>query len=285
MQERILIVNGDDFGASETINRAILKAHCEGILTSASLLVGGRAFNQAVAIAQAHPRLSVGIHISLVRDRATLPHPDIPQLTDCQGRLPHNPVRAGLRFFFINALKAQLTREMENQIKKFLAAGLTPSHLDGHLNMQMHPTVLSILLKLAFKYSIPAIRLSREELRINLRLDRSHIVNKILHAFIYHLLGCYAEKKMHKQGLFYPDHFFGLLNSGRINTDYLLGVLDHLKPGVTEIGLHPALETPRELVKWAAAYKYREELAALISPRVKAKINKLGIRLANFRLE
>ncbi len=285
MQERILIVNGDDFGASETINRAILKAHCEGILTSASLLVNGKAFNQAVAIAKAHPRLSVGIHISLVRGRATLPHPALPQLTDCQGRLPHNPVTAGLRFFFINALKAQLTCEMENQIRIFLSAGLTPSHLDGHLNMQMHPTVLSILLNLARKYAIPAMRLSREALSVNIRMDRSFMANKILHAFIYHLLGCHAERKMQEQGIFYPDHFFGLLNSGRINADYLLGVLDYLKPGVTEIGLHPALEAPPELAQWTPAYQYREELDALMSLRVKAKINKLGIRLANFLLE
>lgn len=284
MKTRTLIINGDDFGASESINRAIQKAYVQGILTSASLLVNGDALDQAVAIAQKYPRLSVGVHIALVRGQATLPHSDLPLLTDKQGRLPHNPVSAGFQFFFRKALQPELAREMENQIKLFLAAGLKPSHIDAHLNMQMHPTVLKILLKLAAQYSIPAMRLTREELRINLKLDRRNLINKCVHALIYYLLGRHAAKQMQAQNLFHPDHFFGLLNSGRMNTDYLLGVLDHLKPGVTEIGMHPALDTPPELARWATDYQYLDELQALVNLKVKAKIEALNIRLVNYRL-
>lgn len=284
MKTRTLIINGDDFGASESINHAIQKAYMQGVLTSASLLVNGDAFEQAIKIAQKNPRLSVGIHIALVRGKATLPHSELPLLTDDQARLPHNPVAAGFQFFFRKALQPELAREMENQIRLFIAAGLKPSHIDAHLNMQMHPTVLKILLKLAAQYSIPAMRLTREELGINLKLDRRNRVNKCVQALIYHLLGRHAKKKMQAQGLFYPDHFFGLLNSGRMNTDYLLYVLDHLKPGVTEIGMHPALETPPELARWAPDYQYRDELQALIDPQVRAKIEALNIRLVNYCL-
>src|SRR5262245_6511599 len=81
-----LIINGDDFGYSEAVNRAIIRAHLEGILTSASLMVNERAAEDAVELAKAHPGMAVGLHLVLSQGRAALPHDEIPQITDSQGR-------------------------------------------------------------------------------------------------------------------------------------------------------------------------------------------------------
>ncbi len=77
---RRLIVNADGFGCSHAINQAVLQAHREGILTSASLMVNGRAFDEAVELARAHPRLGVGLHLGLVCGHSTLAPSAIPGL-------------------------------------------------------------------------------------------------------------------------------------------------------------------------------------------------------------
>lgn len=68
-----LIINADDFGVSSTVNQAVVTAHDEGILTSCSLMVGGDACDEAVALAKARPRLSVGLHLTLVCGKSVLP--------------------------------------------------------------------------------------------------------------------------------------------------------------------------------------------------------------------
>src|SRR5690242_5450713 len=60
---RRLIVNADDFGMSEAVNEAIIRAHREGVLTSTSLMVTGAAAAEAVRLAKENPRLAVGIHL------------------------------------------------------------------------------------------------------------------------------------------------------------------------------------------------------------------------------
>src|SRR5690349_7562791 len=136
-----LILNADEFGLSRGANRAIVKAWQEGLLTSASLMVGGEGFEAAVALAKENPGLQVGLHLTLVQGRAVVDHPAFPSLTDREGNLPHDPVMAGMRMYFLKSLRRQLKSEIEGQIEKFMGTGLPLSHIDGHLNIHMHPTV------------------------------------------------------------------------------------------------------------------------------------------------
>jgi len=62
MSDRYLIVNADDFGASEGVNRGIVECHTDGVVTSTSLMVTGRAVDEAVALSRAHPDLAIGLH-------------------------------------------------------------------------------------------------------------------------------------------------------------------------------------------------------------------------------
>ncbi len=281
--EKALIVTGDDFGLSPLVNEAIIRAHQEGVLTSASLLVNGSAFDEAVGLAKENPGLDVGIHVSLLRGVSILPPSEVSPLVDPQGRFPRDPVAAGFRYFFERRLRAPLEKEMEAQIRKFLSAGLVPSHIDGHIHIHVHPTVFNILVRLAEKYSIPAFRLPREELWENLKLDPRDRIAKGFHSLAYGRLCAYARKKLRPKGIFYPDRFLGLLSIGRMNESYLMNALDRLQPGVTEIGLHPALSPPPELGSWAPHYEYDGEYRALLSPRVRELIHKKGIHVTTYR--
>ena len=143
---RRLIVNADDFGRSRSINEAVVRAHREGILTTASLMVNGAAAGEAVELARQNPRLGVGLHVSLICGTATLKPAAIPGLVDGDGNFGNNSVAAGVRYFFRQDLRPQMEREVQAQFEKFRATGLKLDHVNGHLHFHMHPTVFAILM-------------------------------------------------------------------------------------------------------------------------------------------
>ena len=75
---RRLIVNADDFGKSHSVNQAVIEAHTRGILTTASLMVNEPGFAEAIALARQHPRLGVGLHLTLSHGHSALPAAEIP---------------------------------------------------------------------------------------------------------------------------------------------------------------------------------------------------------------
>src|SRR5688572_33399331 len=83
-----LIINADDFGLSREVDAAVIRAHTEGVLTTASLMVNEEGFEEAVELARSHPRLGVGLHLSLVCGRSALTRDKIPNLVDAQQRFP-----------------------------------------------------------------------------------------------------------------------------------------------------------------------------------------------------
>ena len=93
---KYLIVNADDFGRSHSINQAVIRAHRDGVLTTASLMVNGETFDEAVELARQHPKLGIGLHLTLVCGRASLPREKIPGLINEKGEFSNDPIRSGL---------------------------------------------------------------------------------------------------------------------------------------------------------------------------------------------
>src|SRR6266446_1784843 len=112
---RRLIVNADDFGRSQSINQAVIRAHREGILTTASMMVNEAAFDEAVILARENPRLGVGLHLTLLCGHSALAREKIPGLVDSQQRFSDNPVRVGFRYFARRNLRSQLEAEIRAQ--------------------------------------------------------------------------------------------------------------------------------------------------------------------------
>src|SRR6266853_363578 len=121
---RRLIVNADDFGRSHSINQAVVRAHREGILTSASLMVNGEAADEAVELARQNTQLGVGLHVSLVCGASALPPDAIPGLVDAGGNFSNHSVVSGIRYFFRRELRPQLEREIQAQLERFRLTGL-----------------------------------------------------------------------------------------------------------------------------------------------------------------
>jgi hopanoid biosynthesis associated protein HpnK len=280
-----LIINADDFGLSDGANRAIIKAWQEGILTSASLMVGGKSFQEAVMLAKENPGLQVGLHLTLVQGRAVAAHGGTPGLTDHLGNFTDDPVLAGMRYFFLKPLRSQLYREIEGQITLFRETGLPLSHIDGHLNIHMHPVVFDILAELMPRYGIRSFRLSRERLGVDLRISPRRYLGKAADAFIFARLAARSRPYLERLGIGYTQEVKGLLNSGRMTEGYLTAALDILLDGLTEFYFHPGCRPDEELQQRMPDYCHEDELAALTSGRVREKVLRLGIRLRNYRGE
>jgi hopanoid biosynthesis associated protein HpnK len=268
---RRLIVNADDFGASPAINQAVIRAHREGIMTTASLMVNEPGVYEAVRLARENPRLGVGLHLTLLLGRAALPPAQIPGLVDAGGEFSRSPVGVGFRYFFQRRLRAQLRAEIHAQFARFRATGLTLDHVNGHLHMHLHPVVFGILMEDAEALGIKHLRLTRDCLARSRRMTRGRWGYRLSHALIYELLSGRAREPLRRRGIRHAQITFGLLQTAQVDEAYVLKLLPELSAGDSELYSHPSLE------------EAKPEFEALISPQVKARVRELGIELIRYQ--
>ena len=273
---RSVIVTGDDFGISSRVNQAILEAHEKGILTRASLMVTGGAFEEAVALARRRPTLAVGLHLVLISGCSVLPHAQIPHLVDRQGRFSSRPFWAGLRYQLHPSAREELRLEIRAQLEKFRRTGLELSHVDGHRHMHLPPVVLKILLELAGEFGVRTVRLPSEELRIALTLDWGGWLEKVVSSCAFQSLRfLYARRYLASAGVGFDERVYGLLQSGRVTEEYLLKLIPRIRAGRVEIYTHPTVEEDGAPLGRGAS---RAQLEALLSPRVREALSSCGFQ-------
>jgi len=273
-----VILSADDFGHSAAINAAVLRAHCEGVLTSASLMVAGEAAEEAVALAREIPSLAVGLHLVAVDGPAVLPPDELPHLVNGRGRFPADPFRLGLRYAVSRAARGELRREVAAQFARFAATGLPLSHVDGHHHMHMHPTVFAMLLPMARQYGAQGLRLVREDLWLGLRDDRGRPLTRVSWAVAFGLLSRWGARRLRGSPLIAAQRVYGLMQSGRMTEAYVLRLLRRLTVPTAEIYFHPSTAAEEALGPNPG------DLAALLSPAVRRLIGERHIRLATYPL-
>jgi len=268
---RRLIVNADDFGRSESVNAAVIRAHQKGILTTASLMVNEPAAAEAVRLARENPRLGVGLHLTLVCGAAALPVQRIPGLAGQGGRFSDNPAAAGWRYFFNAQCKTELRAEIEAQVAKFHATGLALDHINGHLHLHLHPVALKIILDNSRRWGVRAMRLTRDPFFLNARLASGQWGYRLSHAVIFGLLAARARAALARHDIRHTRAVFGLLQNGRVDAAYVERLLPRLPAGDSELYSHPALDQ--------AAH----ELEALTHPNILRLPRELGIQLIRYQ--
>ena len=268
---RRLIVNADDFGRSASINQAVIRAHREGILTTASLMTNEPAFAEAVALARENPGLGVGLHLSLICGHSALPQNKIPGLVNPDREFDANPARVGMRYFFRRSLRDQLRAEIHEQFKKFAETGLPLDHVNGHLHLHLHPTVFRILMEDATRLGIERLRLTFDPFWLNMRLAAGHWRYRALHALIHHCLAANALPGLKSRRIRHTRAVFGLLQNSGVDETFITKLLPRLPGGDSELYSHPSLD------------EFRNEFDALISPRVRAQIDTQRIQLIRYQ--
>jgi chitin disaccharide deacetylase len=275
------ILNGDDFGLSPGINRGIIEAHREGILTSTSLMAVGDAFEEAVSFAHDHPSLALGIHLTLVEGEPVLPPEKVPSLVTADGRFCQSLGKFLLKWLTGQVWMKEVEREFAAQIEKAMDYGIKIEKLDSHMHVHLLPGIFQAVQSVASRYKIQVVRLPKE--RIVGWGDYPSIVGLWRRAALASL-ATFRERPLAAVGLVHSTGSSGTAESGHLNEDSLLRLLRGLQSGVTEVMLHPGY---RDSVvdRWPMSQRYEreQELRALTSPRVKALVRKLQIKLVSFR--
>lgn len=273
-----LIICADDFGLDRAVNEAVERAYRDGILGCASLMVGAPAAADAVARARRLPSLRVGLHLVLVDGHPVSTPQEVAGLIGADGAFEQNMARAGLRFFCLPQVRRQLREEIRAQFEAFAATGLELDHVNTHKHFHLHPTIASQILAIGPDYGMKAMRVPAEPVAALRRAFPQERVSRPLY-------GPWVERlrrRLRRAGLAVNDHVFGLAWSGNMVEDRVLRLLPHLPDGVSEIYFHPATERSPALAAAMPGYLHTEELAALTSASVRARISALDIGLASY---
>ncbi|HEV2455502.1 MAG TPA: hopanoid biosynthesis-associated protein HpnK [Verrucomicrobiae bacterium] len=268
---RRLIVNADDFGLSGSVNEAVIRAHRDGILTSASLMVNEAGFEEAVQLAKNNPGLGVGLHLTLLQGHSTLPPDKIPGLANSRGEFSNSPVGVGMAYFFRRGLREQLRAEIQAQFEKFHSTGLPLDHVNGHLHLHLHPVIFKILMEESENLGIRHFRFTRDCLARSRRLSKGHIFYKVSHTIIYDCLSRRARGPLQRRNIKHAQITFGLLQDSRVDEEYILKLLPELPGGESELYSHPSMD------------RFKHEFDALVSPRVRELAQHLGIKLIRYQ--
>jgi hopanoid biosynthesis associated protein HpnK len=276
---RSLIVCADDFGLDIAVNEAVEEAHRRGILTATSLMVGGPAAADAVARARRLPQLRVGLHLVLVDGRPVLPAGESGGLVGGDGEFDRNPLRAGLRFFFLPPIRRRLSWEIRAQFEAFRATGLSLDHVDGHKHMQLHPSVARLAIEIGRDYGMTAMRVPAEPAAVL----RAAFPGAPYRPPLYRPWAEHLRRRLRRAGIAAADQVFGIAWSGGMTEARVMRLLPHLPEGVSEIYFHPATRRSASLAAAMPGYRLEGELAALLSPAVARRIAELGIALKGYR--
>jgi hopanoid biosynthesis associated protein HpnK len=263
---RHLIVTADDFGLAMPVNEAVERAHRDGILTCASLMVSAPAAQDAIERARRLPSLRLGLHLTLVRGRPVLPVTKVDRLVDANGEFSRNLVLAGFRFFLLPSVRRQLEREIRAQFDAFQATRFALDHVIVHNHMHLHPTVLGLILKVGRVYGMRTMRIPEEPggslfLRPWIALVRA---------------------RLRRAGICSNDFVLGLRRSGEMDTQRVLSLLGQLPEGTTEIYFHPATSSTPYIERELPGYRVQAEFQALIDPLVRRAVYASGARLIAF---
>ena len=269
LDEKFLIVTADDFGLHEAVNEAVERASHAGILTAASLMVAAPAAADAIRRARSLPHLRVGLHIVLADGRAILPSDRIPGLSDRDGYMNSRMFVNGLRFFASPTIRGQLEAEIREQFAAFARTGLSLDHVNVHKHFHVHPTLLSLIVRIGREYGASAVRVPDEPMWFAARYGNwlAGASNLLLSPGI-----SLMKRRINHAGMLHNDRIFGIAASGAMDEAKLLTVLDRLPLGVTEIYLHPAVQSGSAIAASMSNYCHADEFAALLSPRVRTAI-------------
>lgn len=273
-----LIVSADDFGLSLAVNEAVERAHRDGILTTASLMVAGPAAGDAVRRARAMPNLHVGLHAVVIEGPAMLPPSDIPLLVDTCGRFPSDQLVLGIRYYFNPAARRQLRREIAAQFEAFAQTGLRLDHANAHKHMHMHPTVGRLLIEEGLRYGLPALRIPAEPPRVMAACGGP----ATLGAWAMWAGSSVLRRQATRAGLRVNDHVFGLAWSGHVDATRVARLAMHLPPGLSELYFHPATVADPVLQALMPDYEHQAEFEALCDPAVRAALDAAGIQLTTY---
>jgi len=287
---RRLIINADDFGLTSGINRAIVEAHQRGVVTAATLMANGRAFEEAAKLAPTVPQLSVGCHVVLVDGEPLLPAPQIPTLVAADG--PRQHFRNSIAEVAAAALRgridpAQVEAEATAQMRKLQSSGLTLSHFDTHKHAHMFPAILRPLLRAARACCVRALRnpfapmkpLAFAHLLRRPRLWKRYSEVTALRRLLDNFRSAVQEEQM-----LTTDGTFGIVATGALDGQLFEAIVGSIPEGTWEFVCHPGYnDAELDSVRTRLRQSRAQELRVLTSEAARQALQRHGVELISWK--
>lgn len=244
-----LIVNADDLGRTEGINEGIFDAHRRGVVTSATMMVNYPSARRVAVLSRDNPALGIGLHVALSGGVPALPPEHLRSLVDTKGMLPAKP--EGLAA----ADPAEVLAEVRAQLKLFREImGRDPTHFDSHHHSHREvPAVFEAILTLAWETGLPVRNVSPA-----------------------------MAERLRREGVPTPDHFVEDFYAEGATLNDLIGIVEDLPAGTSEIMCHPAVVD--EELRSSSGYSdvRARELDVLTHGAVRQALQRSGVRLISF---
>ena len=288
---RQLIVNADDFGLTQGVNRAISESHAGGVVTSSTLMASGPAFDDAVAIARSLPSLAVGCHVVLVDGAPVSAPASIPTLVASRSSNPK-------RFFGkVSSVAArallggydedELVREMVAQIRRIQAAGIQVTHLDTHKHAHIFPAILKALLNAARICAVRAIRnpfVPTSSMSLRALASQRALWTRYGQVRALSTMAGQFRRRVKRAGLKTPDGVVGVMETGSVDSSLFQRALASLPDGAWELVCHPGYDDADLRSVPTRLLQSREvERRLLTSTEFREYLDREGIGLISFR--
>jgi len=256
--DRLVILSCDDLGSCHAANVGVFAALRDGVATCASLMVPAPWAQHAAHLADDND--DIGVHLTLNAEHSCYrwgPITHAPSLQSGEGGFPRQ-----LDDLWEHADHAEVLRELRAQIERALAWGIDVTHLAPHLTaITLRPEFFDVYLELAAEFRLP------------IRLPSTISAEQA--GFPFRSL---AEA----EGVVFPDHFDHDWRAG--SAERVHAAIDTLQPGVTEIHVQPAVDTPEVRALGDVSQGWIDDLALVTGDALRRRIETSGATLIGYRL-
>jgi predicted glycoside hydrolase/deacetylase ChbG (UPF0249 family) len=279
MDKRI-IINADDFGLCEEVNKAVAQAHTEGVLTSATIMANMPAADEAVKIAKKLPGLGVGVHLNLSEGAPLSKDNGIDCLLNSDGEFALSVFKLSVLSIAGHKIRNAIRTELTAQIQWVLDKGLTPTHLDSHYHIHTLPPIFPIVCGLARRFEIPVVRYTFEPkdlCRMPWPLPAEHGRQRARTARILAKINRIQDSRFLK-----TDALLGIAHKGKIDVSFFKAVTLYSSAQTAEVMTHPGLADTAGPDETKLQHQQRLELEALCSERTREHFNNASIKLVHY---
>lgn len=291
---RKLIVNADDFGMTQGINRAIVEAYDAGIVTSATLMANSEAFDEALELAERRPGLRVGCHVVLVEGRPLTDPSQVSSLLDPHRQMDAdgplfrsslaNFARAATRGFIKHE---HVITETVAQIRKLQAAGIQVSHVDCHKHAHMFPRIAEAVIEGARLCGVSTIRAPFEPgWAVSAGRSGGFQPRLMIRSFQVTLLRRWYgpfRRMVRAAGMRTTDGTVGIAVTGVLDQRSFARLVEHMPEGTFEFVCHPGYnDADLARVDTGLLASREVELGLLTSAGTRRILDERGVQLINF---
>ena len=278
--DKRLIINADDFGLCEGVNKAVSQAHKDGVLTSATIMANMPAADEAVQIARKMPALGVGVHLNLLEGRPLSKAGNINRLLDSDGRFALSAPRLSLLSIAGHKIRNAIRTELAAQIQWVIDNDLTPTHLDSHKHIHCFPAIFSIVCGLAKQFDIGAIRWTFEPEQLSRMPWPLPGEGGKKRARIIRFMAKINRRQNSR--FFKTDALLGIAHTGKINVNFFKAAALYTSAETAELMTHPGYIDGLEPEKTRLLEQRKAELDALCSNKTRQYLKDAGIELVHY---